>query len=169
MRCRASASLGQVHIATLRGGRVVAVKVQRPNIRLQIVDDLDSIAEIAEFLDEHTEFGRKYELARIVAQFRTTLLRELDYAKEASNLGELRANLSEFPRLHIPHVIDDYSTSQVLTMEYLAGTNITSLSGAVLVDLDGAPLAEELFRAYLKQILVDGFFHADPHRSAKFT
>ncbi len=158
-----SASLGQVHIATLRGGRVVAVKVQRPNIRRQIVDDLDSIAEIAGFLDEHTELGRKYELSRIVAQFRTTLLRELDYAKEAANLGELRANLSEFPRLHIPRVVDDYSTSQVLTMEYLAGTNITSLSGAVLVDLDGASLAEELFRAYLKQILVDGFFHADPH------
>ena len=90
-------------------------------------------------------------------------MRELDYQKEAIHLGELRRNLKEFTRLHIPAVVDDYTTSQVLTMDYLAGTKITSLSGAVLVDLDGAALAEELFRAYLKQILVDGFFHADPH------
>ena len=158
-----AASLGQVHLATLRGGKVVAVKVQRPGVRQQIADDLDSFAEIAEFFDNHTEFGKRYELSRILGSFRTSLMRELDYQKEAIHLGELRRNLKEFTRLHIPAVVDDYTTSQVLTMDYLAGTKITSLSGAVLVDLDGAALAEELFRAYLKQILVDGFFHADPH------
>ena len=158
-----AASLGQVHLATLRGGKIVAVKVQRPGVRQQIADDLDSFAEIAEFLDNHTEFGKRYELSRILGSFRSSLMRELDYQKEAIHLGELRRNLKEFTRLHIPAVVDDYTTSQVLTMDYLAGTKITSLSGAVLVDLDGAALAEELFRAYLKQILVDGFFHADPH------
>lgn len=158
-----AASLGQVHLATLRGGKIVAVKVQRPGVRQQITDDLDSFAEIAEFLDNHTEFGKRYELSRILGSFRSSLMRELDYQKEAIHLGELRRNLKEFTRLHIPAVVDDYTTSQVLTMDYLAGTKITSLSGAVLVDLDGAALAEELFRAYLKQILVDGFFHADPH------
>ncbi|WP_348223484.1 AarF/UbiB family protein [Luteolibacter sp.] len=158
-----AASLGQVHLATLRGGRMVAVKVQRPGIRQQIVEDLESLAEVAEFVDSHTDFGRRYETALILEHFRTTLMRELDYQKEALHLGELRKNLKEFHRLRIPEVIDDYSTSRVLTMEYLAGTKITSLSGAVLVDLDGDVLAEELFRAYLKQILVDGFFHADPH------
>lgn len=158
-----AASLGQVHLATLRGGKIVAVKVQRPGVRQQIADDLDSFAEIAEFLDNHTEFGKRYELSRILGSFRSSLMRELDYQKEAIHLGELRRNLKEFTRLHIPAVVDNYTTSQVLTMDYLAGTKITSLSGAVLVDLDGAALAEELFRAYLKQILVDGFFHADPH------
>jgi predicted unusual protein kinase regulating ubiquinone biosynthesis (AarF/ABC1/UbiB family) len=158
-----AASLGQVHLATLRSGQAVAVKVQRPGIRQQIVEDLESLAEIAAFLDAHTDFGRRYETSRIVEHFRSTLMRELDYQKEALHLGELRKNLKEFPRLRIPMVIEDYSTSQVLTMEYLAGTKITSLAGAVLVDLDGDALAEELFRAYLKQILVDGFFHADPH------
>ena len=158
-----AASLGQVHLATLRGGKIVAVKVQRPGVRQQITNDLDSFAEIAEFLDNHTEFGKRYELSRILGSFRSSLMRELDYQKEAIHLGELRRNLKEFTRLHIPAVVDDYTTSQVLTMDYLAGTKITSLSGAVLVDLDGAALAEELFRAYLKQILVDGFFHADPH------
>ena len=158
-----AASLGQVHLATLRGGKIVAVKVQRPGVRQQITNDLDSFAEIAEFLDNHTEFGKRYELSRILGSFRSSLMRELDYQKEAIHSGELRRNLKEFTRLHIPAVVDDYTTSQVLTMDYLAGTKITSLSGAVLVDLDGAALAEELFRAYLKQILVDGFFHADPH------
>lgn len=158
-----AASLGQVHLATLRGGKVVAVKVQRPGIRAQIVEDLASLADIAEFIDSHTDFGKRYETARIVEHFRSTLMRELDYQKEALHLGELRKNLKEFHRLRIPTVIDDYSTSQVLTMEYLSGTKITSLAGPVLVDLDGDVLAEELFRAYLQQILVDGFFHADPH------
>ncbi len=158
-----AASLGQVHIAKLRSGRTVAVKVQRPGIREEIIGDLESLAEIANFIDAHTEFGRRYEIARIVEGFRGSLMRELDYQKEARNLDELRRNLAEFHRLRVPAVVDDYSSSRVLTMDYLAGTKITSLSGAVLVDLDGAVLAEEIFRAYLKQILVDGFFHADPH------
>ena len=158
-----AASLGQVHLATLRGGRKVAVKVQRPGIRQQIAADLDSLAEIAEFVDAHTEFGKRYEVSRVVEQFRTTLVRELDYQLEAHHLLELRENLMEFRRLRVPDVVADYSSSQVLTMEYLQGTKITALSGAVLADLDGDGLAEELFRAYLKQSLVDGLFHADPH------
>jgi ubiquinone biosynthesis protein len=159
----AAASLGQVHIGVLRGGRQVAVKVQRPEIRKEITADLDSLEEVASFLDDHTDFGRKYELARIVDQFRSSLFHELDYLREAANLGELRRNLAGFPRLIVPEVVTDYSTGRVLTMDYLPGTKITSLSGAVMTDLDGSVLAEELFNAYLKQILVDGFFHADPH------
>ncbi len=159
----AAASLGQVHLATLRGGRQVAVKVQRPGIRKEVMEDIESLEGIAEFLDSHTDFGRKYETSRIVEQFRASILRELDYQREASNLGELRANLASFSRLRIPEVVHDYSSGRVLTMDYLAGTKITSLSGAVLTDLDGDALAEQLFQAYLKQILVDGFFHADPH------
>lgn len=159
----AAASLGQVHVATLRGGRQVAVKVQRPGIRQEIIDDIDSLQQIAEFIDSTTDFGKTYETTRIVEQFRGSILRELDYQKEAANLAELRTNLEGFRRLRVPGTIDDYTTSRVLTMDYLPGTKITSLSGLVLTDLDGDSLAEELFRAYLKQILVDGFFHADPH------
>jgi len=159
----AAASLGQVHLATLRGGRQVAVKIQRPGIRQQIVKDLDSFAEIAAFLDEHTEFGRRYETSRLIDQFRASLLRELDYQKEALHLAELKRNLADFPRLLVPEVVEDFTSSRVLTMEYLGGSKITALSGAVMVEVDGAGLADELFRAYMKQILVDGFFHADPH------
>ncbi|WAC18759.1 AarF/UbiB family protein [Luteolibacter sp. SL250] len=158
-----SASLGQVHRAVLREGREVAVKVQRPGIRKEILADLDSLQEVADFLDEHTDFGRKYHTGRILGEFRDTLLRELDYQKEARNLMELKRNLAEFGDLVVPEVVEAYSSPMVLTMDYLPGTKVTDLAGPVLLDIDGGKLADEVFRAYLKQILVDGFFHADPH------
>ncbi len=159
----ASASLGQVHLARLRDGRAVAVKVQRPNIREQMVEDLEAIKEIAQFLDHHTEMGRRYEFVRMLDELRKSLMRELDYREEAHNLAAFREQLKNFPHLVVPAPIADYSTLRVLTMEYLPGTKITQLSPLARMEFDGAALAEELFRAYLDQILVEGFFHADPH------
>jgi ubiquinone biosynthesis protein len=159
----ASASLGQVHLARLRDGRAVAVKVQRPNIREQMVEDLDALADMAEFLDNHTEFGQRYEFARMLDELRKSLMRELDYRQEGHNLSAFREQLRDFPHLIVPAPITDYSTSRVLTMEYVPGTKITKMSPLSRMEFDGEILAEELFHAYLKQILVDGFFHADPH------
>ena len=159
----AAASLGQVHRAAMRDGRPVAVKVQRPDIRERVMEDLDALEEIAEFLDHHTEMGRRYGFVQILDEFRRSLLRELDYRQEAQNLTLLRRNLSEFSAIVVPAPIEDYTTSRVLTMEYVSGTKITTLSPVALLEVNGAALAEQLFRAYLKQILVDGFFHADPH------
>lgn len=159
----AAASLGQVHRAVMRDGRQVAVKVQRPNIREQIVEDLEALEEIADFLDNHTEVGRRYEFTKVLNEFRKSLLRELDYRQEAQNLLTLGENLKDFERIFVPQPVTDYTTSRVLTMQYVAGRKITSLSPVVLLDINGEALAEQLFRAYLKQILVDGFFHADPH------
>ena len=159
----AAASLGQVHRATLRDGRRVAVKVQRPGIREQIADDLDALQDVAEVLDSHTELGRRFELVAVLDELRRSLLRELDYREEAQSLRLLRKNLEAFERIVVPDVVEDFTTSRVLTMDLVAGTKITALSPAVLLELDGAGLAEQLFQAYLKQILVDGFFHADPH------
>ena len=159
----ASASLGQVHLARLRDGRAVAVKVQRPNIREQMVEDLDALADIAEFLDNHTEFGQRYEFARMLDELRKSLMRELDYRQEAQNLSAFREQLRDFPHLIVPAPITDYSTSRVLTMEYVPGAKITKMSPLSRMEFDGETLAEELFHAYLKQILIDGFFHADPH------
>ena len=113
----ASASLGQVHLARLRDGRPVAVKVQRPNIREQMVEDLDALGEIAEFLDNRTEFGQRYEFNRMLEELRKSLMRELDYRQEAHNLEALREQLKHFPHLIVPAPIADYSTSRVLTME----------------------------------------------------
>ncbi|MDQ6809985.1 MAG: AarF/UbiB family protein [Verrucomicrobiota bacterium] len=159
----AAASLGQVHKARLRDGRQVAVKVQRPGIRDRMLEDLDALDEIAEFLDAHTEAGKRYEFAQMLEQFRKSLLRELDYRQEASNLSAIAEELKEFERIVVPAPITDLSTSKVLTMEYVRGKKVTDLSPLGRMEFDGAGLAEELFRAYLKQILVDGFFHADPH------
>src|SRR4051794_9276098 len=159
----ASASLGQVHLARLRDGRPVAVKVQRPNIREQMVEDLDALDDIAEFLDNRTEIGRKYEFTGMLTELRKSLFRELDYRLEAHNLSAFREQLKAFEHIVVPAPIADYSTSRVLTMEYVRGTKITEMSPLARMDFDGEALAEELFRAYLKQILVEGFFHADPH------
>ena len=159
----AAASLGQVHLAALRDGRQVVVKVQRPDIRLQIADDFEVLAEIAGFLDEHTEIGRRCRFSAIVADFRTTIHQELNYEREAQNLIAVGKNLKEFKRIVVPQPILDYSTRCVLTMDFIKGQKITALSSLARQDINGAALSEELFHAYLKQVLVDGLFHADPH------
>jgi predicted unusual protein kinase regulating ubiquinone biosynthesis (AarF/ABC1/UbiB family) len=159
----AAASLGQVHRAALRDGRPVVVKVQRPDIRRQIAEDFEVLEQIAAFFDEHTDIGRRYQFVKVLSEFKMTLLQELDYLREATNLSTLARNLREFPRIHVPLPVADYSSRAVLTMDYIRGTKITSLSPLARLDIDGESLGEELFQAYLKQVLVDGFFHADPH------
>jgi predicted unusual protein kinase regulating ubiquinone biosynthesis (AarF/ABC1/UbiB family) len=159
----AAASLAQVHRARMRDGRMVVVKVQRPGVRETIVKDLEALEEITEFIDAHTEMGKRYEFSNMLSELRQTLLHELDFKREAGNLRRLRSSLREFERIIIPEPIEDFTTSRVLTMDYIAGKKITTLSPLRLMELDGPGLSEELFRAYLKQILVDGFFHADPH------
>jgi ubiquinone biosynthesis protein len=159
----AAASLGQVHRAVMRDGRVVVVKVQRPHIRTQIAKDFEALSEIAEFLDNHTQMGKRYEFQRILAEFRKSLLLELDYRIEARNLITVGDNLADLETIIVPSPIEDYTTSRVLTMEHIRGKKITSLSPLAHIEIDGPMLAEELFHAYLQQILVDGIFHADPH------
>ena len=159
----AAASLAQVHRATMRDGRSVVVKVQRPNIRELIVDDLEALGEIAEFLDAHTELGKRYEFANMLTDLRKSLLRELDFTVESQNLIAIAENLDEFENIIIPDPVEDFTTSRVLTMEYIPGKKITQLSPIRLVEIDAPGLADELFRAYLKQMLIDGLFHADPH------
>jgi ubiquinone biosynthesis protein len=159
----AAASLAQVHRAYMRDGRAVVVKVQRPNIREQIVEDLEALNEIARFLDAHTELGRRYEFENMLVNLRKSVLRELDFKMEANNLIAIGQNLAEFEKIIVPDPVEDFTTSRVLTMEYIPGKKITMLSPLRVLEIDGAGLAEELFRAYLKQILIDGLFHADPH------
>src|ERR1700682_6384650 len=100
----AAASLGQVHRATLRDGREVVVKVQRPNVREQVHKDLEVFADIAAALEQHTQIGRKLNLVGAIEQARVTLLNELNYLQEAHNTEILRANLAEFPQIYIPAV-----------------------------------------------------------------
>jgi ubiquinone biosynthesis protein len=159
----AAASLGQVHRAALRDGRMVAVKVQRPEAQKQVMADLDAMAEIAAFLDKRTEAGARYCFTDLIAEFRRSLLEELDYLNEAANLRTLGSNLASFTDIIVPQPVDDYTTSRVLTMDYVLGTKVTELSPLTRMDVDAERLGRELVRAYLHQIVVDGFFHADPH------
>jgi predicted unusual protein kinase regulating ubiquinone biosynthesis (AarF/ABC1/UbiB family) len=159
----AAASLGQVHEAILRDGRPVVVKVQRPHIRRQIAEDFETLEELAAFFDEHTKIGRRYQFVKILEEFKTTLLHELDYEREAANLNAIAQNLKDFTHIVVPRPVHDYTTRSVLTMDYIRGHKITELSPLTWLDLNGQVLTEQLFKAYLKQVLVDGLFHADPH------
>jgi ubiquinone biosynthesis protein len=159
----AAASLAQVHRAELRSGRQVVVKVQRPGVRDVVREDMAALSELAEFADAHTEVGRRFGLAQLLEQFRRSLVGELDYHREAANLVRISGQLAEYPRLIVPAPVPDYTTSVVLTMDFIAGRKVTDLGPLGRLELDGQELVAELFRAYLQMILADGFFHADPH------
>ncbi|MGK2906961.1 MAG: ABC1 kinase family protein, partial [Desulfuromonadales bacterium] len=159
----AAASLGQVHRAALRDGRPVVVKVQRPNIRKLIAEDFEVLEQIAGFLDNHTALGHRHRFLVTLRDFRQTIQQELNYEREAHNLIALGNNLKEFKLIQVPQPVPDYYTRSILTMEEVQGQKITELGPLALLDLKGTLLAEELFKAYLQQVLVDGLFHADPH------
>jgi ubiquinone biosynthesis protein len=158
-----AASLGQVHKATLRDGRTVAVKVQRPDIRQQAMADMEVISELANFVDEHSDRASRVGFGAIAEQFRRSLLDELDYRMEASNLQLLGEQLSEFERILVPQPILDLSTSRVLTMDFVPGRSVSSIPDVARAELDLPGLADELVAAYLDQMLIFGFMHADPH------
>jgi len=159
----AAASLGQVHRAVLRDGREVVVKVQRPNVREQVHHDLEVFTEIAATIEQHSDIGRKMNLTGAIEQARITLMNELNYQQEARNTEILRRNLAEFPQIYIPEVINDMTTSRVLTSEHVRGRKVSKLTPLQIIDHDYADLASALTRAYLKQICVDGIWHSDPH------
>jgi len=159
----AAASLGQVHRAVLRDGREVVVKVQRPNVREQVRHDLEVFTEIAATIEQHSDIGRKMNLTGAIEQARITLMNELNYEQEARNTEILRRNLAEFPQIYIPDVINDMTTSRVLTTEHVHGRKVSKLTPLQIIDHDYADLASTLTRAYLKQICVDGIWHSDPH------
>lgn len=159
----AGASLGQVHTAALRDGREVVVKVQRPGVAKQVADDFEVLAQLCGFLDKHTEAGKRHRFCEMLGQIRASIMNELNYEREAQNLVSMGKNLAEFELIQVPQPVNDFTTKRVLTMEYVTGRKITKLSPIARLDLDGSVLAEQLFQAYLKQVLVDGLFHADPH------
>jgi predicted unusual protein kinase regulating ubiquinone biosynthesis (AarF/ABC1/UbiB family) len=164
----AAASLGQVHRATLRDGRPVVVKVQRPGIRDRVVGDLEDFERLAGVLDRRTRAGERYRFGEMIDEFRKTLLAELDYRREAQHMVLLGRNLARFTRIIVPQPVEDYSSGRVLTMDYVQGTKVTALSPLAFTEIDGNALVDTLFRAYLRQVFVDGFFHADPHAGNVF-
>jgi predicted unusual protein kinase regulating ubiquinone biosynthesis (AarF/ABC1/UbiB family) len=158
-----SASMAQVHRAVLRDGRVVAVKVQRPDIRSRILEDMDVIGELAATFDEHVGIAQRAGLAAMVDQFRQVLVGELDYRHEATNLAMLGEVVRPYDLLVTPVPIEEHSTARLLVMTLVEGVDVGSLEPDAVPATEGRLLVSELFKAYLDQILVRGVYHADPH------
>ncbi len=158
-----AASLGQVHKAELRDGRPVAVKIQRPGVRAQAVADMEVISELAAFVDGHSETAARFGFSGMVEQFRRSLMDELDYRLEAANLRLIGEQLAPFQRIVVPQPVDDFTSSRVLTMSFVAGKSIASIGPLARSEMDFPALASDLVGAYLDQVLVHGLFHADPH------
>jgi len=159
----AAASLGQAHAATIRDGRAVVVKVQRPDIRASLADDMEFFRELARFLSAHFRAGARVDMVGVVQQLERALADELDYRLEARNMALFRRSLAEFPRLLVPKVVEGYTSERVLTTERVRGVKVNQIPALSRLDNDLSLLADELGKAYLKQIAIDGHFHADPH------
>ena len=157
----ASASIAQVHLARTKDGLEVVVKVQRPQIRQIILQDLAIMEHLAQLLARRIpELGR-YDPIGLVEEFRKTILLELDFRREGRNADRLRRHLEEMPGIVIPQVYWEYSTPRVLTIEYLMGQGLRETVSRS--DEERHVIAANLYKAFLKQIFEDGFFHGDPH------
>jgi len=159
----AAASIAQVHTAVLPDGTDVVVKIQRPKARETIESDLQAFEHLAWFLDEYTELGKRYQFKTMFRQMSRALRTELDYDHEAESTRLVGDNLEEFERLVVPRPIDSHSSPVVLTMTRIFGRSLSDFSGEDDVVPDANALADEFLHAYLKQVLEDGVFHADPH------
>ena len=159
-----SASIGQVHRAVLRGGEVVAVKVQRPEAPGRVAGDLELMRDFATFVDRR--FARRVlvDIRGLVAEFEGVILRELDYTAEARNARRFAANFAGSPVV-IPAVYEEFCTSKVLTMEFVVGTRFRDIRPLLMVPSERRRVASMGADAIFKMAFEDGFFHGDPHPS----
>jgi len=159
----ASASLGQAHRARLPNGQAAVVKVQRPGIEDIIQVDLEALGRIVGWLKRFTAITRRADLDALLAEFSRTLWAELDYLAEAENARSFAVMFADDPQVRIPGVVATHSTRRVLTLEDVYFIKITDYEAIEAAGVRRAEVAQRLFRTYLKQIFLEGFFHADPH------
>lgn len=159
----AAASLGQVHKARLHTGEEVVVKVQRPGLRELLTLDFQALYQLILFTNRYFPWTKKYELDKINREFRKLVFQEIDYIQEGKNADRFRENFQSNSRVRIPSVYWQYTTSKVLTLEYLPGVKIDNKSGLLAMGIDIKDLNTLGISCYLQQLLVDGFFHVDPH------
>ena len=159
----ASASIGQVHRATLFDGQEVVIKVQRPGIEAVVEADLDLLLHQARFLESRSEVMRDYNLVEIGSELARSLREELDYQVEGRHAERLRNNLSRDPRFLVPRVFWSMTSKRTITLEYLEGIQFNKIDRLREAGYDLSSIAQMGIEAYLKQIFVDGFYHADPH------
>jgi len=159
----ASASIGQVHKASLKSGDDVAIKIQRPGIQKIIETDLEILMHMATLMESHIEGAEFHRPVRIVEEFAKYIEREMDYSNEASNMERVARMFRSDPKVYIPYVFREFSTSSVLVMEYVDAVKITDLEKLDGQGLDRKKIVNRGSDLVLKQIFYHGFFHADPH------
>lgn len=159
----AAASLSQVHFAELKTGEKVIVKVQRPDIRKVITTDLNILDGLAKSIEKHIEESKIYNPVGIVNEFRESILKEIDFNAEATHIVRFQLNFKDSATVYVPKVFHNLSTGRVLTIERIEGVKITDIETIEKSGLDRKQIAVNGADAMLKQIFIDGFFHADPH------
>lgn len=159
----AAASLGQVYRARLHSGEEVAVKVQRPNLEGIIRGDIDILRKIAKFAERFPALNENADWAGMLREFDETVHEEMDYSAEGRNAEKFTANFAGWAQVHVPKIYWNVTTSKVLTMEFIRGDKVTDLDVLRGRGVSPENINRLLIRTYLKQLLEDGFFHADPH------
>lgn len=159
----AAASIGQVHHAVLHTGEEVAVKVQRPNIEKKIHTDLEILMNFASLAELRLEWAKQYKITEIIEEFKTSILAELDYTLEGRNAHKIAMNFKNKKGVKVPEVHWEYTTERVLTMEFVKGIKLDENNKLVEEGYEPKVIAEKLIHQLFEQILIDGFFHADPH------
>ncbi|MBK5226744.1 MAG: hypothetical protein JJD96_09375, partial [Thermoleophilia bacterium] len=159
----AAASIGQVHRAVLPNGDQVIVKVQRPEAEARIRSDTDLLFQLAQLLRDHSPKDFFIDPVGLVDQFSRGIRNELDYRVEARNAERFRENFRDDHTVHIPRVYWQYSTSRVLTLEWVDGVQLADIDAAAMDMGERQALATTIAQCWLKQIYIDGFFHGDPH------
>ena len=159
----AAASTAQVHRATLHDGSAVVVKVQRPRIVAKTKADLGVITELAGVAERRLKYARRIGVRSLVTEFAGGVLKELDYRNEAYHAKRLADNLARFPDIAVPRIHDELSGTRVLTMEYIRGIKVSDVAALREAGFDTDELGSTFIRSVIKQVLIDGFFHGDPH------
>jgi ubiquinone biosynthesis protein len=159
----ASASISQVHRATLRDGRVIALKVRRPGVEKVVQADLDILKNLAQLAERRLAFLAPYEPSAIVREFERTMRRELDLSVERRTMERCLAQFETEPLARVPATFKEYSTGRVLAMEFIAGVGVHDIQGIRALGVEPAEVAATGARILLSQIFSLGFFHADPH------
>ena len=159
----ASASISQVHKATLKNGKTVAVKIQRPDVRKIMQTDIEIMFYVAKLLEKYMPKIKKFNPVQITHEFSKWTEKELDFKREAVNAKRFARNFSNDKTIKIPEIYDEFTTNKILVMEFIDGIELHNVKRIKSKKINLKPLIERGFNAILTMVFIHGFFHADPH------